>query len=89
MENLTIYFLISNTDRKWGDLNQTSSCSLGLSIVPCPHITGLMFITEHIPITSLMQMKSTCQSDPGTGLSVAHDRTHEQGSGFQFENLPN
>lgn len=51
-------------------------------MVPCHHITRLMFITERISITSLMQMKSTCQSDPQTGLSVAHDPTHEQGSGF-------
>lgn len=51
-------------------------------MVPCHHITVPMFITEHTPITSLMQMKSTCQSDPGTGLSVAHEPTHERDSGF-------
>lgn len=34
-------------------------------MVPCHRITRPMFITEHIPITWLMQMKSTCQRDPG------------------------
>lgn len=61
----TIYFQTSNTDRKQGNRKQTSSCSTGLAMVPCHHITGLMFITEHIPITPLMQMKSTCQSVQG------------------------
>ena len=71
MESQTIHFHTSNTDRKWGKLNQTSSRSVGLAMVPCHHITRLMFITEHIPITSVMRMKSTCQSNPGTGLSCS------------------